>query len=136
MAADYHNDDLETLKQTRTAKFDEICSTIAFAYGAAPDPNSISDVRKVDQIIKAAEKLLKRTTVRGNWDVETKKKLQRLVAEHHELSKRISCQIKAAREELTKRGVLVDSGKRQNGEIMWTLNPNITEEQRQALVDL
>jgi hypothetical protein len=32
--------------------------------------------------------------VRGNWDVETKKKLQRLVAEHHELSKRISCQIK------------------------------------------
>jgi hypothetical protein len=72
----------ETLKQTRTAKFDEICSTIAFAYGAAPDPNSISDVRKVDKIINAAEKSLKRTTVRGNWDVETKTKLQRLVAEH------------------------------------------------------
>jgi hypothetical protein len=138
MATDYHNDDLETLKQAPVAKFDEICATIAFAYGEDPDPNNLYDVRKVDQIIKAAEKMLKRTTVRGNWDVETKTKLQRLVTEHNELSKRISRQIKATREELTKRGVLVNSGKRhpRNGEIMWTLNPNITEEQRQALVDL
>src|SRR5262245_38195824 len=102
MATDYYNDDLETLRQTREDKFDEICSAIAFAYGEDPDPNSISDVRKVDQIIKAAEKLLKRTTVRGNWDVETKTKLQRLVAEHHELSKRISRRIKDVCEELTK----------------------------------
>ena len=33
--------------------------------------------------------------------------------------------------------MLVDSGKHhpQNGEIIWTLNPNLTEEQRQALVE-
>jgi uncharacterized protein YdcH (DUF465 family) len=101
MAIDYYNDDLETLKQTRVAKFDKICSTIASAYGEDPDPDNLYDVRKLDQIIKAAEKLLKRTTVRGNWDLETKTKLQRLVAEHNELSKRISRQIKVAREELT-----------------------------------
>ena len=133
------NDDIETLRHTREDKFDEICSTIAFAYGAAPDPKNIYDVRKVDQIIKAAEKMLKRTTVRGNWDRETKTKLQRLVTEHNELSKRISREIKVAREELTKRGVLVDSGKRdpQRGEIMWTFNPTIREElvKRGAWVD-
>jgi hypothetical protein len=124
---DYHNDDLETLKQTRTAKFDEICATIASAYGEDPDPDNLFDVRKVDQIIKAAEKSIKRRTVRGNWDLETKTKLQRLVAEHNELSKRISRCIKIAREDLTKRGMLVDSGKRdpQRGEIMWTFNPTI-----------
>jgi hypothetical protein len=67
--------------------------------------------------------------VLGNWDVVTKTKLQRLVAEHHQISKHIS--------RLVQRGVLVDSGKRhpQNGEIMWTLNPNLTEEQRQASVE-
>ena len=62
------NDDIETLRHTREDKFDEICSTIAFAYGAGPDPNKISDVRIVDRIVKAAEKLLKHTTVRSNWD--------------------------------------------------------------------
>jgi hypothetical protein len=63
--------------------------------------------------------------------------LQRLVAEHNELSKRISRQIKATREELTKRGVLVDSGKRANSEIMWTFSPTIREEliKRGAWVD-
>ena len=78
------NDDIDALRHIREDKFDEICSTIAFAYEAAPDPNSISDVRKVDRIIKAAEKWLKRRTVRGDWDLETKTKLQRLVTEHTE----------------------------------------------------
>jgi hypothetical protein len=115
---DLANDDLDTLKQTREAKFDEIYSTIAFAYGGHPDPNNISDVRKVNRIVKEAEKLLKRTTVHGNWDAETKIKLERLVAEHHEIGEQISRHIRAAREELTKRGVLVDSGKRNRGEIV------------------
>src|SRR5262249_27730708 len=59
------------------------------------------------------------------------------VAEHHEISKHMSRRIRAAREELTKRGVLVDSGKRANGEIMWTLSPTVREEliKRGALVD-
>jgi hypothetical protein len=75
--------------------------------------------------------------VLGNWDVVTKTKLQRLVAEHHQISKHISRRIRTAYEALVERGVLVDSGKRhpQNGEIMWTLNPNLTEERRQALVE-
>jgi hypothetical protein len=103
------NDDLEALKQTRDAKFDEICSLLAFAYGQDPDPDNLSDVRKVNQIIEAAEQLLKRTTVRGNWDAGTKTKLQRLVAEHHQISKHISRRIRTAHEALVERGVLVDS---------------------------
>jgi hypothetical protein len=45
--------------------------------------------------------------------------------------------IRAAREELVKRGVLVDSGKRcsQTGEVLWMLNPELTEEQQRALVE-
>src|SRR5262249_49784194 len=70
--------EIDALRHIREDKFDEMCSTIAFAYGAVPDPKKISDVRKVDQIIKAAEKSIKRRTVRGNWDLETKTKLQRL----------------------------------------------------------
>jgi hypothetical protein len=137
MEGNMANDELEALKQTRDAKFDEICSLLAFAYGEDPDPDNLSDARKINQIIEEAEKLLKRPTVLGNWDVVTKTKLQRLVAEHHEISKHISRRIRAASEELVKRGVLVDSGKRhpRNGEIIWTLNPNLTEKQRQALVE-
>jgi hypothetical protein len=49
--------------------------------------------------------------------------------------------IRAAREELVKRGVLVDSGERrrcpQTGElqVVWMLNPNLTREQQEALVE-
>ena len=49
--------------------------------------------------------------------------------------------IRAAREELTKRGVLIDSGeKRRNPktgewEIVWKLNPALSEEQQEALVE-
>jgi len=49
--------------------------------------------------------------------------------------------IRAAREELTKRGVLVDSGKKllnpKTGkwEIVWILNPQLSEEQQTALVE-
>jgi hypothetical protein len=49
--------------------------------------------------------------------------------------------IRAAREELVKRGVLIDSGeKRMNPrtkkwETAWMLNPNLTEEQQNALVE-
>jgi hypothetical protein len=45
--------------------------------------------------------------------------------------------IRAAREELVKRGVLVDSGKRcpQTGQVVWILNPELTEEQQKALVE-
>jgi hypothetical protein len=41
------------------------------------------------------------------------------------------------RDELVKRGAWVDSGKRdpQTVEIIWTPNPNLTEEQQQALVE-
>jgi hypothetical protein len=49
--------------------------------------------------------------------------------------------IRAAREELVKRGVLVDSGKKilnpKTGkrEIAWMLNPKLTKEQQEALVE-
>jgi hypothetical protein len=45
--------------------------------------------------------------------------------------------VRAAREELVKRGLLVDSGKRcpRTGEVLWMLNPELTEEQRNALVE-
>ena len=49
--------------------------------------------------------------------------------------------IRAAREELCKLGVLVDSGERRRNpqtgewEIAWMLNPNLTEEQQRALVE-
>ena len=49
--------------------------------------------------------------------------------------------IRAAREELVKRGVLVDSGQRRRNpktgkwEIAWMLNPELSEEQRRALVE-
>jgi hypothetical protein len=45
--------------------------------------------------------------------------------------------ISAAREELVKRGVLVDSGNRcpQTGQVVWILNPELTEEQQKALVE-
>ena len=49
--------------------------------------------------------------------------------------------IRAAREELTKRGVLVDSGKKllnpKTGkwEIVWIVNPQLSEEQQRALVE-
>jgi hypothetical protein len=49
--------------------------------------------------------------------------------------------IRAARKELVKRGVLVDSGERrrcpQTGElqVVWKLNPELTEEQMDALVE-
>lgn len=45
--------------------------------------------------------------------------------------------IRAAREELVKRGVLVDSGKRcpHTGQVIWVLNPELTEEEQRALVE-
>ena len=49
--------------------------------------------------------------------------------------------IRAAREELAKRGVLVDSGKRKRcphtGEVqvVWVLNPELTEDEQRALVE-
>jgi hypothetical protein len=49
--------------------------------------------------------------------------------------------IRAAREELTRRGVLVDSGKKRRNpktgkwEIVWMLNPELSEEQINALVE-
>jgi hypothetical protein len=49
--------------------------------------------------------------------------------------------IRAAREELTRRGVLVDSGKKRlnpktgKWEIVWMLNPELSEEQINALVE-
>lgn len=45
--------------------------------------------------------------------------------------------IRAAREELVKRGVLVDSGKRcpHAGQVIWVLNPELTEEEQRALVE-
>jgi hypothetical protein len=43
--------------------------------------------------------------------------------------------IRAAREELVKLGVAVDSGKRLNDQIVWAPNPKLTEEQRQALIE-
>jgi hypothetical protein len=49
--------------------------------------------------------------------------------------------IRAAREELTKRGVLVDSGERRRNpktgkwEIVWKLNPALSEELQNALVE-
>jgi hypothetical protein len=48
-----------------------------------------------------------------------------------------SKRIRAAREELVKRGVLVDSGKRcpQTGQVIWMLNPELSEEQQRALVE-
>jgi hypothetical protein len=41
-----------------------------------------------------------------------------------------------AREELTALGVLVDSGKRcpVTGQIVWKVNPDLTEEQAEALI--
>jgi hypothetical protein len=100
MEGNMANDDLEALKQTRDAKFDEICSLLAFAYGEDPDPDNLSDARKINQIVEEAEQLLKRTTVLGNWGVVTKTKLQRLVAEHHETSKHISRRIRTAHQAL------------------------------------
>lgn len=50
--------------------------------------------------------------------------------------------VRAAREELCRRGVLVDSGERRRNpetgemEIAWMLNPNLTEEERVALVEM
>jgi hypothetical protein len=48
-----------------------------------------------------------------------------------------SKRIRAAREELVKRCVLVDSGKRcpQTGQVIWMLNPELSEEQQRALVE-
>ena len=49
--------------------------------------------------------------------------------------------IRAARAELTKRGVLVDSGRKRlnpktgKWEIVWMLNPNLTREQQEALAE-
>jgi hypothetical protein len=49
--------------------------------------------------------------------------------------------IRAAREELVNRGVLIDSGRKiinpKTGkwEIAWMLNPNLTREQQEALVE-
>jgi hypothetical protein len=50
--------------------------------------------------------------------------------------------IKAAREELVRRGVLVDSGERRlnprtgEWEIAWMLNPALSEEEREALAEM
>ena len=139
MATDYHNADLDALMQARGDKFDEICSLLAAASGEDPDPNNQHDARKINQIIEEAEQLLKCTTVRGNWGAETTTKLQRLVDEHNEINKHIPRCAIAACEELTKRGVLVDSGKRdpERGEIMWTPAPDVRAElvKRGAWVD-
>jgi len=49
--------------------------------------------------------------------------------------------IRAARRELTKRGVLVDSGKKRRNprtgkmEVVWMLNPQLSDEQTLALVE-
>jgi hypothetical protein len=45
--------------------------------------------------------------------------------------------IRAARRELVKRGELVDSGQRhlQHGQVIWILNKELSEEQRQSLFD-
>jgi hypothetical protein len=49
--------------------------------------------------------------------------------------------IRAAREELVKRGVIIDSGKKRlnpktgKWEIVWTVNPQLSEEQQRALVE-
>jgi hypothetical protein len=46
--------------------------------------------------------------------------------------------IRAALKKLAERGVIVDSGERcpQTGEVCWMVNPELTEEQRQALLDM
>ena len=58
------------------------------------------------------------------------------------MSKRMSLKrIRAAREALVRRGVLVDSGERHlnpktgEWEIAWKLNPDLSEEQMDALVE-
>ena len=49
--------------------------------------------------------------------------------------------IKAARRELTKQGMLVDSGKKRRNprtgklEVVWILNPQLSDEQVRALVE-
>ena len=49
--------------------------------------------------------------------------------------------IRAAREELTKRGVLVDSGERRRNpatgemQVVWVVNPELTEDELNALVE-
>ena len=43
--------------------------------------------------------------------------------------------IRAAREELVKLGVLVDSGRRLNGQVVWILNPKLTEAEQKALIE-
>jgi hypothetical protein len=70
-------------------KFAEICAALAIAHGA--DPENIFGTLAVDQIIEEAEELVEnwRFAARGSRDLETKTKLQRLLAEHHKIGLRI-----------------------------------------------
>ena len=134
---------IEALGQAYEAKFDEICDLLASQHGISTDPAELFDVQQVAQIIEEAEKLVE------DWDkaktddpsLKPKTELQHLLDEYYEIGASKKRRIRAAREDLTKRGVIIDSGeKRMNPrtggwETVWKLNPNLTEEQQIALTE-
>jgi hypothetical protein len=81
---------LANLYRAHAAKFDEICASLAVAYGENTNPANLSDAHS-DEIVEEAKRLIE------NWDMatvdnqnlEAKTKLQHLLAEHHELGERI-----------------------------------------------
>ena len=131
------------LQHAEAEKFDEICEFLARRCGYEADPDEISAERLL-AITDEAEALVRAAS--DDKNLEPKGELQQLLAEHRELSQRLVAapndgtpmskkRIRAARKELVRRGVLVDSGQHRRGQVVWMPNPDLTEEQVKALMD-
>jgi hypothetical protein len=88
------DDELRATRQAHTKKFDELCAALASMYGDDTDPAKLSDKRRAE-IADEAEELTENWDMASldnwdlNWDLEGKTKLQRLLAEHHEIGEHI-----------------------------------------------
>jgi hypothetical protein len=135
------DESIETLRQAATAKFDKICDFLADLHGLSSNPENLSN-KQNDQIVGEAEELIEKSDPLGQHTIKgLPDELERLLAEYHDINGRRWALFKAAREHLTERGVLIDSSEKKMNprtgewEIVWKLNPNLTEEQQQALAE-
>jgi hypothetical protein len=71
-------------------KFNELCAFLAAQYGFDPDPAKLSDQQR-NRIAGEVEALTKKWDEAhwSNRDLEAKTELERLLAEHHEISERM-----------------------------------------------
>jgi hypothetical protein len=135
------NGSIEALRQAATARFDEICDFLADLHGLDSNPKNLSD-KQNDQIVGEAEELIEKSDRLGQHTiVGLPDELERLLAQYHNINGRLHNRIGAARERLTERGVLIDSGEKAMNpdtnklEIRWVLNSKLPKEQQDALVE-